>query len=539
MKKMTGIVFGFASALCLILAGMAAAGEVDCAEPVSTQQGLIKGKDDSRYSACVWKGVAYAAPPVGDLRWRAPQPPEPHEGVYEAHDYCAACPQSQTLTSGGEYDWFDEDCLYLNIWRPMKEGSYPVMYWIHGGAFKQGTGNYEMSDGARLAAEREVVLVTVDYRVGALGFLALPELREEDENGSTGNYGLMDQIQGLRWVRENIEVFGGDPDNVTIFGQSAGGMSVCALLASPPAEGLFHRAISMSGACDTGSTLDRAYEQGEKFAEEMGCSGSDRLECLRSRTPDEIVPEGQNMIVSVIAGKKSRHGPNIDGYVLPDVPLEVIRAGDFNRVPVMLGHTRDEVKLYTMVMPGISLLPKAFFNKLLKRFLGEDYLNEVMQHYSYKDYKHPSQCAFAIVDDGFIARGYVAAEALSPQTRTWLWRFDWDDTRFRNKMGAFHGLDEPMVFGALEMDSRLAKLLADKRAVELGAPLSEEIMGYYTNFAATGDPNGEGLLYWPAYTVDKKERIYFDNEVRVAPLTEEEIAKYEISADLSILDKAF
>ncbi len=525
--------------LGLLMSGQSLAlDDVSCSEPVSTTQGLIKGLSDPDYAACVWKGIPYAAPPVGDLRWRAPQAPEPHQGVFEAYEYGAACPQSQTLTSGGEFKIFGENCLTLNIWSPQKSGKFPVMYWIHGGAFKQGTGNYEMSDGARLAAERDVVLVTVDYRLGALGFLALPELAAEDENASTGNYGLLDQIEGLKWVRDNIAGFGGDPDNVTIFGQSAGGMSVCALLASPPAAGLFHRAINMSGGCDFGATLEKAYEQGEKFSDDMGCAGTDRLECLRSKTPDEIVPEGQNVILSAISGKTIRHSPNIDGYVLVDQPLTCIREGNYNKMPVMMGHTRDEVKLYTMIMPGISLLPRVFFNKLLRRFIGDQVFSDIIQHYSYQDYKHPSQCALAILNDAFISRGYIAAEALAPQTPVYLWRFDWDDTRFRRKMGAFHGLDEPLVFGALEMDSRLAKLLANKKAVKSGQPLSEKMMSYYTNFARAGDPNGPGLPEWPAYTTDKKERIYLDAPITVAPLTEQEIERYGLFAEFSLLDSA-
>lgn len=413
------------------------------------------------------------------------------------------------------------------------------MYWIHGGAFRQGSGTYEMSDGARLADERDVVIVTVDYRLGALGFMALPELREEDPNGSAGNYGLMDQIEGLRWVQRNIEGFGGDPHNVTIFGQSAGGMSVCALMASPPAAGLFHRAINMSGSCSMGSSMDEEYEQARKLVERLGCEGPDRLKCLRSKTPEQILPERHNLVVEIASGTGERFAPSVDGYVLTDTPINCIKRGEYNKVPVMLGHTRDEVKLYTMVMPGISLWPRFVFKKLLTRMMGEA-ADAILPLYNPKDFRHPSQWALRIANDGFIAEGYRAAEALAGQGHPlYYWRFDWDETRFHRKMGAFHGLDEPMAFGALEMDSRLARLLANKKAIKSGAPLSEKIMSYYTNFAWFGDPNGPLLVEWPQYTREKKERIYLDTEITVAPLTADEIERYEAFSNISLEEVAF
>jgi len=162
-----------------------------------------------------------------------------------------------------------------------------------------------------------------------------------------------------------------------------------------------------------------------------------------------------------------------------------------------------------------------------------------MELYSYSDYQHPAQLLLNVANDVFISRGYVAAEALADKTPTYLWRFDWDDTRFRRKMGAFHGLDEPMVFGALEMDSRLAKLLANKRAVQLGEPLSEKIMSYYTNFARTGNPNGPGLPRWPQYNTANKERIYFDNDIIVAPISDQELRRYQLFADFNMEELAF
>ncbi|OGP56091.1 MAG: hypothetical protein A2V67_14225 [Deltaproteobacteria bacterium RBG_13_61_14] len=500
-----------------------------CSEPVSTTEGLIQGQTVPGHAACAWKGIPYAAPPVGELRWRTPEPPRPHAGVLRALEVGSSCPQDEVLTSGGESAAFSEDCLTLNIWRPQKSGAFPVMVWIHGGAYREGAGTYQMYDGSRLAAEREVVLVTINYRIGALGFLALPELKAEDPHQSVGNYGILDQIRALQWVQDNIAGFGGDPNNVTIFGQSAGGISVCILLASPPAAGLFHRAINMSGACDTISSLERGYRQGRKLTEALGCAGAEVVSCLRRKPAEAFVPKGKSLLRSSGEG----HSPPIDGYVLLAQPIESIRAGNYNQVPVMVGHTRDEIRLYTLVFPGLSLVPRFLVNKLARRVLG-DQTDEIMALYSYSDYRHPAQLLIAVADDGFISRGYFAAEELCRRTPVYLYRFDWNKTRLSDKMGAFHGLDIPFVYGALDLDSRIARILASKKVYEEARPLSEQLMSYYTNFARTGDPNGPGLPAWPAYTTENKMRLYFDLPVTVAPLTPQEIERYQAFQDLDL-----
>ncbi|MFO8057794.1 MAG: carboxylesterase family protein [bacterium] len=524
-KKLTTAFFMLAACVLLLSPGSTLSAMVDCSEPVETEQGAIKGYADADESACVWKGIPYAAQPVGDLRFRAPEPPPSHQGVLKAFEYGPACPQDSTIYSGGDVEDCDEACLTLNIWRPKKPGTYPVMYWIHGGAFKQGSGTYEMSDGARLAAEQEVIVITMDYRVGILGFTALPELAEEDPHGSTGNYGILDQIRGLKWVQNNIAAFGGDPDNVTVFGQSAGGMSVCTLLATPLAEGLFHRAIPMSGSCNTASTLEEGYQQGEKILEEVGCDGAaDVVKCLRDKPQEAFVPKGQNTILTMVSGGMG-FGPHMDGYVLADQPLDYIKRGDYNRVPVMVGHTRDEIKLYTMFFAGLSLWPEWWVDHILEWLLGPR-KDEVMAMYSYDDYDRPVHLLYAVANQAFVAQGFAAAEALAEHSPVYFYRFDWDDTRFRKKMGAFHGLDEPMVFGALEMDTDLANLLANDRAIELGEPMSAKIMAYYANFAKTGDPNGPGLPRWPRYTRETRKRLYLDNNITAKPLTQKQIERY-------------
>ena len=211
-------------ALAMAAASLARAEEL-CREPVATRQGPVTGLAEKGLAACAYKGIPYAAPPVGELRWKAPQPAAKRAATLEAKAFGPSCLQQENFGSGGKSKAFSEDCLTLNIYRPARSGNFPVMFWIHGGGYTIGAGSYEMYDGSRLAAEREVVVVTINYRLGEFGFLSLPELTAEDPHSSSGNDGLLDTIAALDWVRDNIAGFGGDPKNVTIFGESAGGVS--------------------------------------------------------------------------------------------------------------------------------------------------------------------------------------------------------------------------------------------------------------------------------------------------------------------------
>ncbi|HUT54181.1 MAG TPA: carboxylesterase/lipase family protein [bacterium] len=499
---------------------------LDCSSLVSTSEGMVKGHADKQYAACAFQGLPYAAPPKGELRLKAPVPPPARAGVFDADSVGFACPQKESITSGGEARGFDEDCLTLNIWRPRKSGSFPVMLWIHGGGFKQGSGTYEMYDGANLAADRDVVVVTINYRLGALGFMALPELAAEDENHSTGNYGLLDQVRALAWVRDNIQGFGGDPGNVTIFGQSAGGISVCSLLVSPPARGLFHRAINMSGPCDMLHTLEEGYGYGRALAQRLGCEGPAALECLRQKPASAFLDDGGNLMLQ----GGPAFTPHIDGQVIPDWPLDLIRMGKYHHVPVMAGTVRDELRLYTMMFPGLGLWPRSMASSITRLLAGPN-ADEMLALYSYSEFRRPADQVIAIMTDAvFSSRAFEMAEGLAPQSPVYFYRFDWDDTRMPHKMGAFHGLDIPLVFGALQIDSRMFKMLADKKAVASGEPLSEQMMSYYTNFARDGDPNGPGLPEWPAYNKDTRPRMYLDNPPHSAPLTADELKRYNYFA---------
>jgi para-nitrobenzyl esterase len=523
VMKSNQIAFVLALIVWMGLSGAAFAAEV-CSTPVETAQGLIAGQQDKDYSACSWKGVPYAAPPVDDLRWKAPQPPLAHAGILEAFAPGAACMQPELITAGGDLTNMSEDCLTLNIWRPNKSGQFPVMFWIHGGGFRTGSGGFDIYDGARLAAEQDVMVVTINYRVGWQGFLALPELVEEDPNNSAGNYAHLDQIQALRWVRQNIEAFGGDPNNVTVFGQSAGGVSGSVMMTSPLAKGLLHKLIIQSGPCDQAESLEKGYEKGRAWVKEVGCDGPDVLECLRSKPAEEVTSEGGNLILT--GGVFFM--PHYDGYVLDKDPVSYMKAGEYPPMPLLIGTTRDEVMLYTLTIPGTLLMPRFTVDSIMRKLTGPAY-DDMMSLYSYRDYKHPIDFFHQVATDmALTSRAYMIAETVSKDAPVYMYRFDWDETRVPAKMGAFHSLDVPFVFGALDLDFTLAKLVANKKTIDKALPLVGDIMTYWANFAKNGDPNGDGLEYWPQYNSSGKLRLHLDTPIDYAPIEDIEIERFEM-----------
>jgi len=499
-----------------------------CVRPVSSQQGLIRGKADPENQVCAWKGIPYAATPVGDLRFRATQPPNPHPGVLDAYEFGPACPQEPSLLAGGEIQSCNEDCLTLNIWSPQKPGRYPVMVWIHGGGFINGSGSIDLYHGAVLSGQKDVVVVTLNYRLGALGFLSLPELVQEDPNGSAGNYGILDQIQALKWVQQNIAAFQGDPGNVTIFGQSAGGGSVTMLLISPLTQGLFQHAIPMSGAMNVIGKKEKGYERGRELVKQLGCEGKDLLPCLREKPADAFPPRSALGKIPSFSGMAAGFSPKVDGYVITCQPIECLEQGSYNRVPVMLGYTRDEMKFFTIAAPYFKYLPRFMVNKLIRKMNGEA-AEEARALYSYSDYKRSSDLFLAMITDYFTGPGFADAEALSQRTPVYFYRFEWDHSKY----GAFHGLDIPFVFGNRDIHSKIAKKVQAESDRADAVDLAELMMAYYTNFAKTGDPNEPGLLDWPRFTTEKKEIMYFDLPITVAPISEKDLARYEFFAGQS------
>ena len=497
-----------------------------CGEAVPTLEGPVSGFADPAGAACSYLGIPYAAAPVGELRLRAPAPATPRSAALAARAFGPSCIQQETIASGGKSKSFSEDCLTLNIFRPAKSGTFPVMFWIYGGGYSQGASNYEMYNGARLASEREVVVVTINYRLGALGFLALPELAREDANGSAGNYGLLDTISALKWVRANIAGFGGDSNRVTIFGESAGGVSVCSLLASAPAAGLFHRAIIESGGCDLAQSREKGYAQGRALVKSFGCDGDDARACLRQKPAAELTK------IKVTGFTIAAH---IDGYVLADQPIALIEKGEFNRVPLMVGSNQNEGNLMVAMIPGALYASRGTVTKLLQKTIGPRYA-DIMKMYSFEDYRRPVFLLCAVFVDGFASRAYAAAEAAGARTPTYMYRFNWDEERGGKDLGAFHGLEISFVFGNLKFKSSPIGLLFGKKAVKSAQPLSANMMSYWTNFAKTGDPNGPGLPAWPLYTTETRSRQYLDTTISTAPISPQDLERYRYFASLSIDD---
>jgi para-nitrobenzyl esterase len=417
-----------------------------------------------------------------------------------------------------------EDCLYLNIWRPMKSGSFPVMFWIHGGGFAAGTGATSFYWGDRIVEQKDVVLVTINYRLGPLGFLSHRDLAAEDPQGGSGNYGMLDQIRALEWVRKNIAGFGGDPDNVTIFGESAGGFSVCTLLASPLAKGLFQRAIMESGACWGALSEQEGFDDGDKYAGTAGCAGADVPACLRAKPPEEILDAGAALQKAPYVSPYNPTElinfifvPHVDGHCLEATPVDALPAGNFNNVPLLVGTNRDEIKAFGILAPGFrNMLPPQVDRYMLK-IIDKDSLKDFKKVYAYSSYRRPADAAYDAVGDMFLGcSSFEAAEHVSAyQENVYYYRFDFDEHRAPHFLGAPHVLEIPFVFGYVDVSP--AKLLFNKKQLVQARELSAAMMSYWTNFAYYGDPNGPGLPAWPQYNTDTRERIYLDRPIHSGP----------------------
>src|SRR5262245_10545192 len=337
-------------------------------DPIRVEQGLLAGANGSSPEVRVYRGIPYAAPPVGELRWKAPQPPAAWQGVRQATEFSNACWQTPYPAAASIYQSklppLSEDCLYLNIWSSAKSAKerLPVMVWIHGGGFTRGSAGTRSYDGEVLA-RKGVVVVTINYRLGVFGFLAHPALSAESAHHSSGNYALLDQIAALQWVKKNIAAFGGDPDRVTIFGESAGSWAVNALMASPLAKGLFHRAIGESGGSFSPmKALADTEKSGERLAAALGAA-QDVLKTLRAKTAEELLKASDEPTVR----------PMVDGWILPQDVAAIFAQGKQNDVPLIVGFNSDEG---TTLAPQGAQVTSASFTSGAQRYgnLSEQFL---------------------------------------------------------------------------------------------------------------------------------------------------------------------
>ena len=500
--------------LVFFLAAPAWADDV-CGAPVKTGYGLLRGLADTATATCVYRGIPYAQPPVGKLRWRAPVAPEAWTGVREAREWGARCLQSGFMEAVN----FDpsgkmsEDCLYLNVWRPQKSGSFPVMVWIHGGGYTAGAGSTPMYWGDRLAAAGDVVVVSINYRLNVFGFLATPEMQKEDQNGSVGSYGSLDQVAAIKWVHDNVAAFGGDPENVTIFGESAGGWSVCTMLATPLNRGLIHRAILESGGCMASAGLEKGFAQGRLTAERLGCPPGD-LECLRRLPAKTVLKKGTGGQLEGFVWV-----PHHDGYLLSDTPLSMIRAGNYNRIPFMAGSNKNEVDVVLNVMSDLRRAQPADYETLMKKYLGVNDAEaaRLTRLYPLADYENTKKAFGRLATDAGLGcptyLGLLAAAGGPP--KTFYYRFDFDGMILGKTLGAVHSMEIPFVFNAL--DRKPTSMLYPRKVKPEIQELARTMQGYWLNFAKTGDPNGGGLPAWPAFTPEAQTMQVLDTPVHSEP----------------------
>ncbi len=468
-----------------------APGGIQSGVDIDIDSGSLTGEE--RGGSRAFLGVPFAAPPVGDLRWKPPAPVEPWTGSRDATAVGAACPQPPGLIGSLATN---EDCLFLNVWTPKDAPAepVPVMVWIHGGAFALGSAGEPLYDGQALVEHGDRVVVTINYRLGALGLLAHPALTAESSTGSSGNYWLLDQIAALEWVQRNILAFGGDPDNVTIFGESAGGASVCALMASPLTGGLFHRGISESGLCNSGLFGRALADQeagGVTAATDLGCGdAATAATCLRGKTDAELVglfqltvPPG-GLLYAPADGFVSF--PFVDGYVLPTPMLDRFTGGDAQSVPLMLGTNGDEARIFhgpeTFAQP---VTDEAGYREALGRRFAPADVDAIVAEYPIASFASANAALTKVSDDwAFVCTARRTARATAAAgLSTYLYAFE------HIRAGATtsdHGSEIALVFGQSTVDP------ADRA-------LSDAMVGYWTRFAATGDPNGNGAVTWPKY----------------------------------------
>ncbi len=483
---------------CLAVALLAA---VSCSSPpvpttdqVRISTGILEGIAGNQPGVRAFLGIPYAAPPVGPLRWAPPAPAAAWDGVRKADAFGNRCIQTTPFPdmvwqSAGE----SEDCLTLSVWTPAQGAAenLPVMVWIHGGGFFSGSSDEKRHDGSVLASHG-VVVVTLNYRLGLFGFMAHPELTAESARRASGNYGLLDQIAALHWVHDNISQFGGNPGNVTIFGESAGSFAVSALMASSLARGLFHKAIGESGAYfgSSGLTLLSLADAERRGLDLAKAAGAGSIADLRARTPAALI---------AAAGPEApRFSPILDGHVLAGDPRDTFAGGAQSHVPLLAGWNSAELKLPPTTAAAFEAQTRAQY---------PEHADAILAAYPAGTDREATLSAIALASDNFVGYGtwkWIEMHAATGDSAVYRYLFDHvvptaDGDPPPDDPGAGHATEIEFVFGTL--DSRpLAWRDVDRR-------VSDMVVRYWTNFAKTGDPNGEGLASWPAWEANGRHEL--------------------------------
>lgn len=470
---------------------------------VQTNYGAVKGAELNGVS--VWKGIPYAQPPVANLRFRVPQKLAAWEGVFEATQFghAAIQPPSEVMRFLGsdiKKEETNEDCLTLNIWSPKADNKLrPVMVWIHGGAFLNGAGATPTYDGTSFALESDVVVVTINYRLGVLGFLHLGDLGDEEFAGA-GNCGILDQVAALEWVKENIEAFGGNPDNITLFGESAGAMSIGVLLGIPAAKGLFHKAILQSGAARNVLQPTIANHVTNGILANLGIS-TDALYKLREISTDQLIEASKNTPPMAL-------GPVVDGFVIPEHPEVAISKGASKHIPLLIGTNKDEFQLYTIFDSSLEGLTDEEIELRLKQTLGYKW-DQIASNF--KEIQMDKDFYTKVLSfNMFTAPAIWLAEKQSEQgAPVWMYRFDWETPVLNGGLKACHALELPFVWNKMGDGAEALlgktpdKSLANSMHLAWGA------------FAKCGNPTIAELPHWPAYDVASRETMIFNKHCTV------------------------
>jgi para-nitrobenzyl esterase len=475
--------------LAMLLTARAALGATT-APTIQIGQGALQGAEAAD-GLRAFKGIPYAQPPVGPDRWRPPTPAGGWSGVRDATQFGPACMQPRSPAGSIYADpppKMSEDCLSLNVWTPKAARKAPVMVWFHGGSQTFGYSGSPLYDGSALA-RRGVVVVTVNYRLGVLGYLALPELSAESPHGVSGNYGLLDQIEALRWVRRNITALGGDPSNVTIFGESAGAMSVVQMLASPLARGLFQKAIAESGGMPTLPELKMATH-GLPSAEGMG-----QAVATAAKASDLASLRAMNAETLMNAASAARYQvwSTVDGWVLTRQTVDTFDRGEQARVPTLAGFNGDEIR--ALFKPPVPPDARTYVADVRERY--GDLADDFLRLYPPGDVEGSVQRAMR---DGTFGWGMerLAAKQTAAGVQAYLYVFDHSYPAAEARgIGAFHGIEVPYVFGLIGKPIPAAWPAAPDTQVE--RRLQDAMGDYWTNFARTGSPGSSGSVAWPRY----------------------------------------
>ncbi len=474
---------------------------------ITVTGGEIQGYADEASGVSIFKGIPFAAPPMGDLRWKAPQPVEPWEGIKECREYGPSPFQSDPVPFMCWSSEFlipptpiSEDCLYLNVWTPAKttEDKKPVLVYIYGGGFRSGGSGCPIYDGLNMA-KKDVIFVSLNYRVGTFGFFAHPELSKESEYESSGNYGILDMVAGLQWVQENIEKFGGDPEKVTIAGQSAGAFGVNYLCASPLAEGLFRSAIAESGASfysRRGRPLlekEVAESFGIEFMKELG---TENINELRKVSADKILNAPNPHIM-----------PFVDGYVMNEPILETYLDGEQNDVNLLLGWNKEDV------LSG-SVPEKDTLIKLINTRFG-DFADEFLAVYPVEKDEDVSASHFSLNRDenfGFQSYKWGKTQTQTGKQPVYMYNFNRELPAYTPKtdFGAFHSGEIVYAYDNLHT--------LDRPWTESDRKLADQMSTYWANFVKTGNPNGSGLPHWDAYNASEEKLMILDTTLNCVPI---------------------